>query len=245
MSLLKASLVSQTPLSDLILNGKRQMNSPYKAETTSTREAVKEETSKSKEIILKMMVQKSSGKFLYAQAEEDFVELLFSFLVIPLGGVECLLAGETSIKSIDNLYRSVADAIDEKYFKTKDTKSRLIKPKLPHGYVSKSHVLPLAEECVPDTYCYNPHDRFPEGHGVFLNGPITYHVTDDLTVTPFCIASIVSHLSELKVPVSDMKEVEVQIGLEEVMLFELVLFYLFSVYKCLDVEKNCVKWCRL
>lgn len=218
MNLLKASLLSPTPLSDLILSGKRQMNSTivgFKLETASTREAVKEETSKSKKIILKMMVQKSSGKLLYAQAEEDFVELLFSFLVIPLGGVECLLAGETSIKSIDSLYRSMADVIDEKYFKTTDTKSRLIKPKLPHGYISKSHVLPLAEECLPESYFSDRHAKFPKGHGVFLNGPITYHVTDDLTVTPFCIASIVSRLSELKITVYDVKEVEVQIGLEE------------------------------
>ena len=33
-------------------------------------------------------MQKSSGKLLYSQAREDFVDLLFSFFNIPIGGGE-------------------------------------------------------------------------------------------------------------------------------------------------------------
>ncbi|KAH6812701.1 hypothetical protein C2S51_021719 [Perilla frutescens var. frutescens] len=219
MNLLKASLISQTPLSDLILSSKRQMNSiteKSKPEASSHQVGEEEEAPNSKKMVLKVMVQKSTGKFLYAQAREDFVELIFSFLIISFGEVECLLEGKTCIKSIDNLYRSIADLIDDECFKTSDTKSRLIKPKLPDGYISKDHVLPLDEEGLPSTYrILFSSTKFPKGQGIYINGPKTYHVTDDLTVTPFSIAPVISSLSELKIPMSDVKGVEVQIGLEE------------------------------
>lgn len=64
---------------------------------------------------------------MYAQAEDDFVEILFSFLVIPLGEVERLLESGSRYKSLDLLYMSAADHIGYKYFKTSDAKSMLIK----------------------------------------------------------------------------------------------------------------------
>ncbi|XP_057779831.1 uncharacterized protein LOC130998433 [Salvia miltiorrhiza] len=51
--------------------------------------------------------------------------------------------------------------------------------------------------------------------GSYLKGSPTYHVADDLTVTPFCFASTLSSLKEQKISISDVKEVEMQIGLKE------------------------------
>ncbi|KAH6788979.1 hypothetical protein C2S51_003985 [Perilla frutescens var. frutescens] len=220
MNLLKASLISQTPLSDLLLNKTRQMNSlTVESELeTSINQIEKEENPNSKKMTLKVMIQKSTGKLLYAQAKEDFIEFLFSFLNIPLGGVEHLLAGKSCIKAINNLYQSTAELIDDEYFKTPDTKNRLIKPNLPHGCVSKKQILPLTEECLPAAYsdltlfsCV----KFPQGQGNYLERPRTYKVMDDLTVTPFCIVSILSRLNELKIPISDVKQLDLQIGLKE------------------------------
>ncbi|KAH6827118.1 hypothetical protein C2S53_004724 [Perilla frutescens var. hirtella] len=221
MNLLKASLISQTPLSDIILNKTRQMNNSIIVESepeASLHHTEREENPKSKKMILKVTVHKSTGKLLYAQAEEDFVQFLFSFLNIPLGGVERLVAGKTCIKTINNLYRSIADLLDTKYFKTPSMKNRLVKLNLHHGCISENHMLPLTEECLPASYFdlkqfYSR--KFPNGKGNFLKKKRTYKVTDDLTVTPFCIVAILSSLNEMKIPISDVKELELQIGLEE------------------------------
>ncbi|KAH6780500.1 hypothetical protein C2S52_011737 [Perilla frutescens var. hirtella] len=215
MDLLKASLISSTPLSDIVFKKTGEMR---KYEPND--QIGKESTSKySKKMILKVMVQKSTNKLLYAQAEEDFAEFLFSFLIIPLGGVECLLAGKSHNKCMDKLYSSAAHHIDNKYFKTPDAKNRLIKPKIPHGYISKnSHILPLIEEELPNFYqdiALFSSLKFPKGQGSYLKAPSTFMVTDDLTVTPFCVASTLSFLKGMKISVSDIKEVELQIGLKE------------------------------
>ncbi|KAH6827121.1 hypothetical protein C2S53_004727 [Perilla frutescens var. hirtella] len=221
MDLLKASLISSTPLSDIILN-KTGLTKSIKRELqegiTLSDHTENASASNSKKMILRVMLRKSTNKLLYAQAEEDFAELLFSFLIIPLGGVECLLAGKSLIKCMDKLYSSVAHHIDNKYFKTPDAKNSLIKPKIPHGYISKKHILPLIEEELPSSYrqiTLFSSLKFPKGHGNYLKAPTTFMVTDDLTVTPLCIATTVPFLKGMKITVSDVKEVELQIGLKE------------------------------
>ncbi|KAL8031336.1 hypothetical protein ABFX02_13G017550 [Erythranthe guttata] len=42
-----------------------------------------------------------------------------------------------------------------------------------------------------------------------------YKITDDLTVTPFHMTSTISSLRGLNIPVSDVRELELEIGLEE------------------------------
>ncbi|XP_057793378.1 uncharacterized protein LOC131010001 [Salvia miltiorrhiza] len=216
MDLLKASLTSPTPLSDLIFKKTTKMSSTKRIYEDGT-----SSISNSKTMNLKLMVQKSTNKLLYAEAEEDFVEFLFSFLIIPLGGVVSLLSRNSNLKPIDSLYKSAADLIHDKYFKNPDAKNRLIKPSIPHGYLSENHILPLTKECLllaPYNIfsCgWRSSTRFPNGQGSYLKGPRTYKIADDLTVTPFCIISILSGLKDQKIPVSDVKEVMLQIGLKE------------------------------
>ncbi|XP_057793394.1 uncharacterized protein LOC131010016 [Salvia miltiorrhiza] len=217
LRLLKASLISPTPLSNLILNkASLVLDSEPKA---SVNQIEIQENPKSKNMVLKVVVRKSSGKFLYAQAEKDFVEFLFGLLFIPVGGVHHLLSGETCIKAIDNLYRSAADLIHDKYFRSPGTKNRLMKPNVVHGCISENYILPLDQECLPDEYtkfCGFSSSMFPKGQGRYLYEATTYMVMDDLTVTPFCVYSVFSSLNEQKIPRSDLKEMEVQVGLKEI-----------------------------
>ncbi|XP_057792671.1 uncharacterized protein LOC131009381 [Salvia miltiorrhiza] len=177
-----------------------------------------ENPNNSTNLSLKVMIQQSTGKVVHAQANKQFVEFLFSFLYIPLVGVEHLLAGSTGVKAIDNLYRNTSDVIDSKHFITPDMKKRLTKPTLPHGYVSKDYIFPLTEESLPADYDQTSNFssvKFPNGRGSYLKGSPAYHVADDLTVTPFCFASTLSSLKEQEISISDVKEVEMQIGLKE------------------------------
>ncbi|KAL7086732.1 hypothetical protein ACP275_13G018900 [Erythranthe tilingii] len=212
MDLLKESFTSRTPLSDIILN-KRQVDD-FEPEILS-HEIVKESTSNSKKMFLKVISLKSSNKILFAQAQEDFVDFLFSLMAIPLGGVECLLGGNTCLKSIDNLYTSIADLNNGKCMVTADISNRLMKPKLCHGYISGNPILPLSEESVSQTHFIRCSAKFVKGQGKYVRGPRMYNITDDLTVTPFDMASTISTLKGLKIPMSDVKELELEIGVEE------------------------------
>ncbi|KAL8474308.1 hypothetical protein ACS0TY_030950 [Phlomoides rotata] len=161
----------------------------------------------SKKMILKVMSQKSSKKLLFAEAEEDFVEFLFSLLIIPLGIVEWLLGSNTCLNNIDNLYRSIADLIDEKYLKGADAKDSLMKPKVNSVY-SDNCFLPLSEA----SFSRGSHLGRKQ---VLVAGSRMYMVTDDLTVTRLCMSSALSHLDQMKISLSDVEEVELHIGLEE------------------------------
>ncbi|KAH6788977.1 hypothetical protein C2S51_003983 [Perilla frutescens var. frutescens] len=189
MDLLKFSLISATPLSDFIIKDRKMSSTRVKLEPFEKGD------DNSRKIVLKVSLQKSTNKFLFAQATNEFADLLFSFLSVPLGGVEQLLGGKTSLKSIDNLYRSVTDVIEHKYFRTPHTKNRLINPKLAHG------------SCVSFNWI--------EGIGKNVKEQKMYIVSDDLSVTPYSIASSISILNGLGVPLSDVRETELHIGLEE------------------------------
>ncbi|RHN46371.1 hypothetical protein MtrunA17_Chr7g0241511 [Medicago truncatula] len=67
--------------------------------------------------------------------------------------------------------------------------------------------------------------------GEFAKGPSVYMVTDDLVVTPTSSFNAISHLKSLNVPLSDVEEKVVRIGVNEVIhnlrLFALLLQLIF------------------
>ncbi|KAL3635472.1 hypothetical protein CASFOL_020019 [Castilleja foliolosa] len=214
MELLKHSLFSSTPLTDLVLKKQttyKQGNLFYK-KTASTFHAVK---------FLKVVLQKSTKKFLFAEADEDFVEFLFSFLAISLGGVEVLLGINTSLKNIDNIFRSIMYHIDSNYL---CQRRKLIRPTIPYGYLLPNWLFSLTEEGAPKLLysrgSYRKNEEYltlskevkcvfksPRGNQVnFLKGPRKYMVKDDLTVIPLCMELYVNTLDEQKISLSDVEE---------------------------------------
>ncbi|KAL3635447.1 hypothetical protein CASFOL_019994 [Castilleja foliolosa] len=140
----------------------------------------------------------------------------FKNIDFPLGKIECLLGGSTGFKNIDNLYKSLGSITDDKYLDTQDTKTMLLEPEIPNGYVSKDQILPLIEE----TLNYNIRGatvsfKSPKGPGNYVKGQKMYMATDDLTVTPLCMASSISIFNQLKVPLYDVKELKLDIGPKE------------------------------
>ncbi|KAL3635473.1 hypothetical protein CASFOL_020020 [Castilleja foliolosa] len=250
MDLLKASLFSRTPLTDTILNNGHinftwpsiPLNIVPKVDKSQVVDNIRPVPVivifSSKKIVLKVVVQKSTNKLLFAQAEENFIDFLFSLLTIPLGGAEFLMDGSTSFTNIDNLYRSVANLIDAKYFKS-NAKIRLTKPKLAQGYrpIPRYRIFPLEEEKTRKVYFYEGERSKGDSmsfssrsggsfievlflnslkeQGSYVKGPGTYMVRDDLSVTPLCMTSYLSNLNALKIPFSDVTEMEVEIGLQE------------------------------
>lgn len=150
--MLKLSFTSATPLSDLVFKIPGSASIATKPEPGILLHNIQENNPQSRKMVLKVCLQRSTNRFLFAEAMDDFVEFLVSFLIVPLGGVEFLLGGNTGLKNIDNLYRSISNGIDKKYFTTPETKSRLINPKIPYGYGSKNQFLPLTEDSGPTLY---------------------------------------------------------------------------------------------
>ncbi|KAL3830431.1 hypothetical protein ACJIZ3_019233 [Penstemon smallii] len=210
MELLKWSLLSQSPLTDLIL-GKSQIHkssSIAKFELFILPPADMNEgaNSSSTKFKVKATLHKSTRKLLFVQAEEDLVDFLFSLLTIPIGKVESLLDSNTCLGSIDNLYSSLASLNADKYLKTPDAKGWLLDPKLPPNYISKNQymIFPISEQIYdfksgsckgkPLAFVY------PNNEGSYVKGPGMFMVNDDLTVTPLCMLSTISILNELKIP---------------------------------------------
>ncbi|KAL8031330.1 hypothetical protein ABFX02_13G017200 [Erythranthe guttata] len=223
MDLLKRSLVSETPLSDVILNERRVKSATPKSEpgillpfSEVAKEAV--DSNSEAKLILKVMVHSPSNKLLYAQADDDFINFLFSSLAVPLGAVESVAGGNPCLKTINNLRKSIPNILNDKIaYKYRNTKERLMNPKLPHGYIPENPILPFTEECVHSYHgnvCLSS-ANFPAGKGKYVKGPLMYNISDDLTVTPFCLFSFLSFLEREKIGVSDVKELELEIGVEE------------------------------
>ncbi|KAL7086718.1 hypothetical protein ACP275_13G017800 [Erythranthe tilingii] len=233
MDLLKGSFSPRPPLTEVLI-GERWMGLNREPRTLF-HEMENETTSNFKKMILKVMVEKSTNKLLFAQSNGDFVDFLCSMLTIPLGGVERLLGGKTCLEYIDNLYRSLENINGDKYLKNPDTKSRLTNSKLPHGYMSPDGIIPSSDEIPPQLFYHYDVEtgkkwlsgsiedsgqacptEFQKHNGYYVKRGITmYMVTDDLTITPLNMNSSFSVLDRLDIPLSDVEEVEVHVGLQE------------------------------
>ncbi|MCD7467051.1 hypothetical protein HAX54_004244 [Datura stramonium] len=238
LQLLKFSLLSTTPLTNVVLSSKENWvkdTSKFKDGPTakSNKKAMPQN---SNSMSMKLIVSKSKKKVLYAEAGVELVDLLFSFLAFPLGAVVKLLGCNSKLDCIDNLYKGADDLSSRNYIKSEECKNRLLSPKLyPHfGY--NSHILQLEEEwpkCVVDggefpffqsekedrniAIILDPKSSTGEtvnGEG-YLKGPATFMIMDNLLVSPFSPTSSITLLNQLKVPTSDLEERTVIVGKDE------------------------------
>ncbi|KAJ0705940.1 hypothetical protein HanLR1_Chr09g0301121 [Helianthus annuus] len=174
-------------------------------------DVLKKEVSATSTMLLKVFLQKSSGKLLFAETKEDFVEFLFGILSIPLGTVVgTLLNGASSISCMDNVFKSISNMSVGRYLMSQDIKDMLLKPHIGQPYSSKNQVFPL--KCTP-TLC--EHVKDPRPGGKFLKQSGMFMVTDDLTISPSTSHSTIDVMRKLKVPLDDIERYEVSIGLEE------------------------------
>lgn len=240
-----SSFVAKTPLTRILLKHEPEpklsteiVNQGICFEPTMTGDLVNEDEEK---ISVKIMISKSKKIVCYAEAGGDFVNLLFSFLTLPLGFILKQMQDSSWKGCIDQLYKSVQD-LDEQYLKSTDHKNILMSPKLFPGFSYKNHLLGTEEgseasyyyaycrpngiedmlltdkALIPSKVMYTfqlklVNDRSSQG---FLKGPTMFMVTDKLIVRPISPIFGFSILNELKVPFADIKEELVQVGKEEV-----------------------------
>ncbi|XP_073044488.1 uncharacterized protein [Primulina eburnea] len=241
MELLKRSLVSQTPITDVILsissaagtlNKRQKFSASTKYESDALPQTNENVSSDSKKIALKALVQKSTHRVLLAQTRHEFIDFLFSLLIIPLGRVQFLLGKSTCLGSINNLYRSISNWEDVDYMMSKEAVDALLDPQIPPYYLSSYQILSLNQQSSSAVHFRYKRGRYfytttpdlgstpmkmidPKGHDSFVKGRTMYMVTDDLVVSTPSSAFIISTLNRMKIPVSDVEEQELGIGIEE------------------------------
>ncbi|XP_058739946.1 uncharacterized protein LOC131612151 isoform X2 [Vicia villosa] len=86
-----------------------------------------------KTVSLKLVVNKETDKVLFAEAGKDFVDILCSFLTIPLGTIARIIQNHTTMEpltlgSLNSLYKSVEN-LDLSYLTTNTCKEMLLHPR--------------------------------------------------------------------------------------------------------------------
>ncbi|PRQ34353.1 hypothetical protein RchiOBHm_Chr5g0067861 [Rosa chinensis] len=205
---------------------------------SSSKETIVEE----EKIFVKLKVSKSRKIVCFAEAEEDFVNLLFSFLTIPLGFISKQMRDSSWKGCIDQLYKSVQDLDNERYLKSNDHKNVPLSPKIFPGFSYNNHIWGIQEgkasynyvycrpngvedmlltekTLIPSQVMYTFHLKLVSNISSqgFLKGPTMFTVIDQLIVRPISPIFGFSILNELKVPLDDIKEEIVQVGKGEVL----------------------------
>ncbi|OMO90568.1 hypothetical protein COLO4_19075 [Corchorus olitorius] len=168
LNLLRLSLVSRNPLTETLLKkpleelndegynqGSLSYNFNYGSFTKS--QVVEESSDKYKSIVAKLIVSKSRKMVCYAEVDGDFVDLLFSFLTLPLGHVTKEMKNHTSRGCINHLYNSVQDPDVERFLKSDDHKAMLISPKVAPGFKLGNQPLGVEEYKHQQHFYYSYH----------------------------------------------------------------------------------------
>ena len=236
MDLLKQTLTSKSPLSDVFLaNGVSKEMYSFSPKIGQSNFYCGNYNRN-----LKVIVRKSRKKIFYAEAEEDFVDFIFSFLTAPIGSILKLLDGNSSLGCMDNLYKSVKD-LNSSWF-IRPLGIPLLDPQVAPQFGLRHRPLQLYEQGTP-TYWFGI--GYVNGNGVisknhtlgqnscamrlfdprsldgtevvgFVKRPSTFIVWDDLQVIPLANTSSISLMQNLNVPLDDLEEHVVTIGEAEV-----------------------------
>ncbi|XP_058741711.1 uncharacterized protein LOC131614099 [Vicia villosa] len=237
LDMLKCSLLSKTTLTDLFIRNKPSLEN-YKYFSCH------QENNCNIQINVKLVIRKSDGKILYAQGEKDFADLLLGFLSFPLGGVVRVLGENCFVGNIDSLYKSIVDLDETKYLTSKDAKNRLVDCRLAAVFQSIKHIVPIDYSRM-DYYCFYQGENYEQSVGNhkffvsdvyrsdwgkyelfqaelpkgsyegYVKGPRAYMATDDLVLTPWSPISALQLINQLQIPLNDLQEMHVTIGVKE------------------------------
>ncbi|XP_058095120.1 uncharacterized protein LOC131240715 isoform X2 [Magnolia sinica] len=163
LNILRRMLVSNTPLTDVFLPKPEAVEDAFHALKLSDEDIAIDKNDTGKTMSLKLLISKSKNRVLYAEATEDFLDLLFSFLSFPLGAIVNLLRPGCSIRCLDNLYKSVEDlSCGDNCIISEECRAMLLDPKLSLHSGCENQILPVVEAapktfdislCVPCVYC--------------------------------------------------------------------------------------------
>ncbi|KAJ3679200.1 hypothetical protein LUZ60_017211 [Juncus effusus] len=201
----------------------------------------------SKPLNLTLTIDKSTNRVVFAEADKDFVDILLSFLTLPLATVVGL-ANNKAPPCLNNLYKSLKDLSDE-YVKPNPGKEILLSPN--HG--AELDCLDLKENIEGDralTYytcrqncdakLISPYSNTRcdcgglmnrkvklvrrekgrnENEGVFLKGLMRFIITDDFVIMPASTQAGLMLIGRLgREEMSNLQERTITVGQSEMLL---------------------------
>ncbi|XP_071740902.1 uncharacterized protein [Rutidosis leptorrhynchoides] len=197
-------------------------------------------------MFLQVYMQKSTEKFLFAEANGDVVDFISGFLAISLGTViGNFMNGNCSLVCLENLYKSIWDMSVESFFKSKAHKDILLKPHFRREYHTSNWIISVPFSNFPTIFlspntvkesiriCQGVYTTreiwflsYIQGQKMTLNDPRVgeeimkltgmFMLTDDLFITPNSSTSTMNTLGKCNVPFNDIERHKVSIGLKEV-----------------------------
>lgn len=234
LKLLKCSLASRTPFSDSILEPPFSETKPainygqYGPRMTNLSEREMDTRNKDAKINLKLIINRSNNRVLYAEVEENFVDLLCSFLSFPIGYVFKEFPHLSFEGCLGNLYKSVQNFDVDKFFQSEDMKAILLNPKLApdtsygNKLIGIEKAVNMSRSTLSSLFQFETRDFSSESPlpevkigGLLVKGPSVFMVTDSLSIAPLSPISGISLINRLKVPLSHIHELEVAMGEEE------------------------------
>ncbi|KAF7825581.1 DUF674 family protein [Senna tora] len=153
LDLLKCALLSEAALSDVFLHKKLYLEKTIARESYSLiKEETLDEENKNVKLKMKLTVRKSNGKVMFTQVEKDFVDVLLSFLTLPVGAVEHILGGNSGFGCVSKMYKSVVD-LNGKYFNSEKLRGMLINPGVAPQFKVNSEILNVHQVAHPKYSC--------------------------------------------------------------------------------------------
>ncbi|CAM0147651.1 unnamed protein product [Urochloa decumbens] len=156
--LLKQTLKSDKPLTDLMFCPSDESTKTMEPISMAVKASSENRSSSDCDFVkVKLLVTKTDQSVVHAEVAEDFCNILYSFLALPLGHVIKLLGGSSSISSIDNLYKSVEGKMNG-YIKSGKCRDMILSPKLPPFFSCSNNFL-MTDELLPvkgSTACCTP-----------------------------------------------------------------------------------------
>ncbi|KAH6791828.1 hypothetical protein C2S52_002305 [Perilla frutescens var. hirtella] len=196
-------------------------------------------------VSLKLLIDTSAKRVLFAEASKDCVDFLFNILSSPISTLIRLVGADEMEGSLPNLYQSLDD-LNDAYIQPDQNKDTILKPVAPVS--SSSFPLPdlggvierkfyrcdqcfdrvsddpravcpgsLQKMTTPVTYVAPPPavHAAAEGGGI-VKGVVTYVVMDDLVVMPMSTISSITLLDKFDVKdVGVLEEKVVALGMNE------------------------------
>ncbi|CAH2038302.1 unnamed protein product, partial [Thlaspi arvense] len=210
LALLHCLFSSNTPLTDVFL---RKRSSCF---ITKKQSLPSQERNVGKVISVSVFTRKLDQKILYVESGKDFVDLLFTFLVLPLNSAWKLSGSNIVFGCIGNFCESFKSLSSQEGSTT--LTGNCVLPNYyscqqPLLHVCYSEYYRVLAKTINHQYCHfkpvdprrNRWDANAESNG-FVKRGTTFVVSDDLTITPMNLSSNICSLKKWNMDLGDIEE---------------------------------------
>lgn len=179
-------------------------------------------------ISLKLIINTLNNTVLYAEAANDFVNLLFSFLTFPIGFLFQKNLHLPFNGCMDNVYKSINN-IEVELFQSVRMKETLLESKLAPGFSQLKKVISIEDATNPTcrdlisqykAKQWSINSKSCSGERViangFIKGPSSFMIMDNMAVMPLSSISGLCLIETMQIPFDKIVEKQVVMGENEV-----------------------------